>query len=322
MTMSAHTTRRADIDLIRGFAMTTIVLTHVACITLPYGQSGPLGLFIGSAALFFMTSGALCLPVEGAPSAFYRRRIPTLSICFVLWSVLYAWLNIGEPQSRLSFAEQLKWLVVTPTWGPGWFVYALIGIYLAMPVISPWLRQATPRQLNVLVAAWLVSGLLPFAGLHTEFNQNITILAPFTGFLGYAVAGYWLAYHRPKAWMLWALVAAGVLFGIKFYITGLRYGWEKTLTDDLSVNVMCANIGWFAFIMAWHNVPKWLLAPFAFVSRYSLGIYLSHWLLIRYIFKLSDADYPYWLLYFVAVMVLSSAIGYALHKLIALIKAR
>lgn len=302
-------TRRADIDLIRGFAMATIVLTHVAIVTLSPAASGPMGLVIGSAALFFMTSGALCLPVEGAPSAFYRRRIPTLSVCFVVWSVVYAWLNTLDPACRHSFAEQLKWLIVTPTWGPGWFVYALIGIYLAMPVITPWLTKATDKQLNWLMAAWLISGLLPFFRLHTEFATTHTILAPFTGFLGYAVAGYWLMHRRPKAWILACLVIVGVLFGVKFYITGLRYGWQATMTDDLSVNVMCANIGWFALICAWRNVPRWLLAPFACVSRYSLGIYLSHWLIIEYFVK---PEHMAFLPAFAVTIVVSTAIGYVM----------
>lgn len=278
------TSRRADIDLIRGFAMLMIVVTHVAVKTLPYAVSGPLGLLLGSAALFFMTSGALNLPVKASPGEFYRRRIVRLGVMFVLWSVLYAvlyhtwgWLD-ADPQRSLF--EELKWLIVTPTWGPGWFVYVLIGIYLVMPLVTPWLEKATARQLNWLIAAWMASGLLPLVALHTPVDVLGTVLTPFTGFLGYAVAGYWLIRNPLRIRYALLFLGLGLIFGAKFYVTGLRYGWEATMTDDLSINIMAVNIGIFALCMAWRRVPSVVLAPFRLTSRYSLGIFLSHWLII------------------------------------------
>lgn len=304
--------RRTDIDLIRGFAMTMIVVTHVASVTLTPGYCKPLGLFIGSAALFFMTSGALNLPVNTSPANFYRRRLPVICVTFVVWSAAYAVLNSLDPTYPRTLAQQLEWLIIIPTWGPGWFVYALIGIYLAMPVISPWLRQATPRQLNWLITAWLISGLMPFIALHPNVEPSISVLAPFAGFLGYAVAGYWLERKTVRSLTLASLTVIGVIFGVKFYITGLRYGWETTMTDDLSVNVMCANIAIFALLKAWRNVPAVILRPMSIVSRYSLGIYLSHWLIIEYVVE------PLHLNFFVAfiiTMAAATAIGYVQHAI-------
>lgn len=275
------TARRADVDLIRGFAMLTIVLTHVADVTLPATLSGPMGLLVGSASLFFMTSGALNLPVAEKPSAFYRRRILRLAVVFVVWSVVYAFLNVHFDAHSRPLAEQLKWLIVTPTWAPGWFVYALIGLYLAMPVISPWLKTATPRQLNMLICAWLATGLLPLAALHTGVNILATALTPFTGFLGYAVAGYWLTRKPLRLRYALLLIGLGLIFGGRVYLTGLKYGWQSVMTNDLSINIMMVNIGIFALCMAWQNVPRWVLAPFRVISKYSLGVYLAHWLVIE-----------------------------------------
>lgn len=57
---------------------------------------------------------------------------------------------------------------------PLWYLYMLIGLYLIMPLISPWLERASRRELQSVLAIWGVTLLLPY----------VKMLAPALGYTG------------------------------------------------------------------------------------------------------------------------------------------
>ncbi len=42
-----------------------------------------------------------------------------------------------------------------------WFVYMLIGIYLLIPMLSPWAEQVSRRQLLFFLAIWVFTNIFP-----------------------------------------------------------------------------------------------------------------------------------------------------------------
>jgi len=58
----------------------------------------------------------------------------------------------------------LKGLLLNFNYAAGhlWFVYMLIGIYLIMPLLSPWAEKVSRRELEMYLGIWLFTTLIPF----------------------------------------------------------------------------------------------------------------------------------------------------------------
>ena len=84
-------------------------------------------------ALFVVASSYLQFPLHYPTGEFFRRRAVRILIPFFIWTVVYA-LVWGEP------VQNFKDLLLNFNYAAGhlWFVYMLIGLYLIMPILSPW----------------------------------------------------------------------------------------------------------------------------------------------------------------------------------------
>ena len=67
---------------------------------------------------------------------------------------------------------------------PLWFLYMLIGLYLALPIVNAWLVQASRRDVQTVLLLWFVSLWLPY----------LRVLVPFLG----GAAVFILTTYSPK----------------------------------------------------------------------------------------------------------------------------
>ena len=106
--------------------------------------------------LFIVASSYLQFPLHYSSGQFFKRRAVRVFIPFVLWSVVYA-LARGNP------AENIKNLLFNFNYAAGhlWFVYMLIGVYLLMPLLSPWAERVGKRELQVYLGIWAFTTLIP-----------------------------------------------------------------------------------------------------------------------------------------------------------------
>lgn len=106
--------------------------------------------------LFIVASSYLQFPLHYSAGEFLRRRTVRILIPFAIWSIVYAcvW---GEP------ADNLKSLLLNFNYSAGhlWFVYMLIGVYMLMPILSPWAEKVGKRELQVYICIWLFTTLIP-----------------------------------------------------------------------------------------------------------------------------------------------------------------
>lgn len=86
--------------------------------------------------LFIVASSYLQFPLHCSAGDFFRKRAVRILIPFIIWSLVYAF-AFGEPVSNL------KDLLLNFNYAAGhlWFVYMLCGIYLLMPLLSPWAEK-------------------------------------------------------------------------------------------------------------------------------------------------------------------------------------
>lgn len=107
-------------------------------------------------ALFIVASSYLQFPLHYSTGEFFRRRASRILVPFLFWTVVYA-LVWGEP------VRNFKDLLLNFNYAAGhlWYVYMLIGVYLIMPLLSPWAEKVGKKELQIYIGIWLFTTLIP-----------------------------------------------------------------------------------------------------------------------------------------------------------------
>ena len=107
--------------------------------------------------LFVVASSYLQFPLHYSTGEFLRRRAQRVLVPFLCWSIVYA-LAWGEP------VDNLRSLLLNFNYAAGhlWFVYMLVGIYLLMPMLSPWAERVGKRELQFYLLLCFATTLIPF----------------------------------------------------------------------------------------------------------------------------------------------------------------
>ena len=245
--------------------------------------------------LFVMITGFFLFPIEDERK-FFRKRFTRVLIPFVLWCAVYSFYYYA--QGAISLQAALLNIAKIPVnygteVGHLWFVYMLMAIYLIAPVFSPWIVSASRKSMELFLALWGVTLLLPF--IHLFFSSvwgecywNATpTLYYFSGFIGYAVLAayirrFWMAPSRGIDWLAIGMIvvgysatAGGFLFRLRYEheVKNLELTWNFT---TLNVAIMAAGI--FLLFRNIHanrsNSVLWRWIDD--LSRMSYGMYLAH----------------------------------------------
>lgn len=106
--------------------------------------------------LFVVASSYLQFPMHYPAGEFWRRRAVRILVPFAIWSIIYAcvW---GEPLTNF------RNLILNFNYSAGhlWFVYMLVGVYLLMPLLSPWAESVGKKELQAYLAIWLFTTTIP-----------------------------------------------------------------------------------------------------------------------------------------------------------------
>ena len=164
-----NTGREIWVDWLRVTACFLVMMTH-ACEPFYLGGEGSLILTKSDAlwvsvlnvlpracvALFIVASSYLQFPLHYSSGEFFKRRAKRILIPFLVWSVVYA-LAYGEP------AQNFKDLLLNFNYAAGhmWFVYMLVGLYLVMPLLSPWAEKVGRKELLACLGIWLFTTAIP-----------------------------------------------------------------------------------------------------------------------------------------------------------------
>jgi len=283
------------IDLIRVVAVFQVILVHLSYVIFFkeellsanwvasnfYDSFSRMGV-----PLFFMVSGYLLLGKSEPIADFFRKRfmkvgIPTLfwSIAYLLWSV-EAYRNGTMSLWRIALS-MLKVMYLGDVEIHLWFLYILIGIYLATPILRVFASSASRQDLTYFILLWLVATpLLEVAQRLTGFPTAL-VIPVVAGYVGYFVMGYWLADVNLSARGK-ILSALGIVIAIAVTFVG---------TNLLSVNsepidayfysyfspptVLASICGFLLLKELGQNIGR-AGKPLRVVSACSFGIFLIH----------------------------------------------
>ena len=262
--------------------------------------------------LFVMTSSYLLLPIKGDGLAFLRHRFIRVGAPFVVWTILYAispyWgtesMDLQANFSRLVFN-------FTPHSGHLWFVYMLLGVYVTMPIISPWLERVSARGQRMFIMVWLLSTAVPFLRLAASATGNAEVwgeaswnefgmLYYTSGFIGYVVVAHYIRTHIN--WSIKKTLCVAIpMFLVGYGIVALPFYMQ--LPDTYPVNASIdlavewerswcfATTGVALTTIAIFLLFKLITKPckiyplFEQLSKLSYGIYLVHMFVLIAVFS-------------------------------------
>lgn len=245
--------------------------------------------------LFVMISGYFLLPLKMDVGAFFKRRFTRILIPFVVWCVIYAaYYMVSRGDTFLDFMRNVAHIPVNfgVEIGHMWFIYMLLGLYLLVPVLSPWLEQCTKRQLQGYLGLWAFTTFLPY--IHLWFPQVLgecfwnptPMLHYFTGFAGYFVLGYYIKrYGALSVRSSWLMLIGAYLFTVAVY----QYRLDKvSLVPDLEVcwrfcgiNIAIMAYAVFSLVsrISWKGTGVWW-RWISHVSGLSYAIYFVHLMMV------------------------------------------
>lgn len=301
-TTSVVPARAVAPDLVRAVAIALVVLLHTAGVVANPGPSaGAAAFWAGNiydsfaragVPLFVMLTGWLLLAPDRAAEPlgqFMRRRFGRVVLPLFVWSIVaWVWLALRDHHA-IEWSRVWRALLAGPVFYHLWYVYVLIGLYLAIPLLRPLAAQATPALRRYALGLWFVgTAVLPLWAWWGGPSIGVPVYVV-ASYVGYLLAGTWLAARRVStrtAWELGLLICLALAWTI---VTTAR------LTGDDNLNVMLYGydrpniivIAVAAFVLLTQSPPAaWvarhpaLLALVRALAASSYGIYLLHPLLL------------------------------------------
>ena len=184
--------------------------------------------------LFVVASSYLQFPLHYSTGEFLRRRAQRVLVPFLCWSIVYA-LAWGEP------VDNLRSLLLNFNYAAGhlWFVYMLVGIYLLMPMLSPWAERVGKRELQFYLLLCFATTLIPFVRALAADGAAPVIYGP-TGIPNRALYPLW----GEASWNT---------YGLFYYLSGF-IGY---LLLGLYLRRFVGNLSWGKTLAV--ALPAWLV---------------------------------------------------------------
>ncbi len=293
-----------SVDFVRVVAILLVVLVHAAAYPyyLPenitpevvnnwltvdaYGALGFMGV-----PLFVMLSGALLLDAvktDEPMRVFYKKRFLRIGGPMIFWTIIYFWWSTIAMKTTLTTNVILQG-ILSGSYPHLWFLYLLVGLYLATPFLRAMVNHLTRNKLKYLLILWFVGNVtVPFLNQFAPFGYN-PVMFVFTGWVGYYLLGTYLVESRMPKWKATVGLVIGLVTTIlgAWWVTG-TFGESKItfFHEPLNTTMILASVSMFLILIA---IPKAkiekpnskLKAALHWVSENTLPIYLFHMIILQ-----------------------------------------
>lgn len=150
--------------------------------------------------VFFMITGATLIDYRERydTKTFFKKRLLKVIIPLIIWSIIYFIINFFKGKfsiNDLSFKFVFEYFFLVKTNPIFWFFVVIIGIYLAIPVISL-IPQESRRKafLYIIIITFVFNQFLPDLLYHLNLNYNYDLKFPLTysGWISFIFIGYYI----------------------------------------------------------------------------------------------------------------------------------
>ena len=175
--------------------------------------------------LFIIASSYLQFPTHYPTMEFFRRRAVRILVPFLLWTVVYAF-RWGEP------VENFRNLLLNFNYAAGhlWFVYMLLGVYLLMPLLSPWAEKVEKKELQIYLGISLFTTIIPLIRDWATGGATTVIYGP-SGLPRQALFPLWgeASWNAYGTFYYFSGFIGYLLLGLYFRKFVGELSWKKTL---------------------------------------------------------------------------------------------
>jgi len=288
--------RLLEMDLMRVLALLLVIFQHcwsILDLDVPaqaFSYHGYSALIYG-VPLFVMISGFFQLSAPTLPvGTFLKKRFTRLLLPFFVWMTVVYILSflMHKYEDVHTVGDALKqyvpYFVGNRINEAFWYVYMLSGLYLVTPVLQRAMAAPDRRQLlEYCLVLWVLLVVLgDFLPQFTFFR-----LFPVAGrFLGYYLAGYYIGtYLKDKAGICWIGVAGlAVSFALNVVLKYAGHSYAILEVGEV--------VSLFLLVASFRPVDSPATRLVTRISRYSYTIYLTHFVLIRFLYTVLPGAFP------------------------------
>lgn len=285
-------------DYLRSIAIIGVLFIHAAA---PYASMyqkidfsmWEAGIIYNSLArwcvpVFFMISGALLLGRKDEPlKDFFSKRANKILVPFLFWSVIYyLWRVFVIYSSSASFTEFKELFLNATIYYHLWYFYALISIYLLIPMFNVFCRHASQQLVGYTVALYLL-----FFGIFRYYDflvpNTLVDYFPFTEFIGMVLLGFYFGRYEQSKRMRVFIYIAGIIGAAATILRTNAFAFDQGAFSSYAFgyatpNVLAMAIALFVFFKYFITkkqeqneqfAPSRLLKQ---ISWTSFGVYLVH----------------------------------------------
>lgn len=202
-------------------------------------------------ALFVVASSYLLLPMQYSSGDFVRKRMSRILVPFLVWTLAYALTsdtpiyNLHELTYNFNYAA-----------GHLWFVYMLIGLYIIVPILSPWADRVSKQELQVYLGIWAFTTVIPFIRLWAG-GQTPIVFGP-TGIPNFTKYPLWgeASWNTYGTFYYVSGFIGYMLLGLYFRRFVGKLSWRKTLCIALpafAAGFAICSIGFMHSVLATSN---------------------------------------------------------------------
>jgi surface polysaccharide O-acyltransferase-like enzyme len=299
------------ISNIRVKALFLVIILHASSPLLMNLQKAKLGDWLAAdfynalsrfaVPVFVMITGALLFNKEYELGDFLKKRLSRIIWPFLFWSLVYVGYSWYDEELNFTTDVWHNIILVLHQLKYGayyhlWYVYMLIGLYLIIPVLSRFVRNATEKEIQYFLVVWFI--VIAFSQPYlTHFWPRVDV-PYFTGYIGYLVLGYYLAYKPiPQKgillplWIFYLVCLIGITLGT-YFISESTHSLSTIMYEPLGPFVILYSAGIFLLVRATpYQMPRWLAKIRDVAGQYSLGIYLCHALFLTLLDDLAGISY-------------------------------
>jgi len=311
------------IDFLRFIAAIAVIAIHVlGPFRELYGQipeqqwlaaAGINSLTRWAVPVFMMISGALLLSTERAFNCEYYlgKRVAKVVIPFVGWTLIYAFVGgfmVNDVfTTTWSSTETIRLIEHSsndPVWYHLWFFYDFIPLYFVIPFLLPLLKKMSPELSKLLVVVFMILFLMNWLKVESFLQQKLVL------YTGYLILG-WYLFNRDNTEQL----RSWVILGVAMLVFNFLGTWEMAIQSGKYSSFFMgyktlntAIIGAMIFVVAQtyaHHIKGRLRALICIFSKYSLGIYLLHPIILIPIRDLENGFYSFFASNWLAIPILT-----------------
>ena len=195
--------------------------------------------------VFLIASSYLQFPLHYPAGEFFKRRAVRILVPMLIWTLVYA-LAWGEP------VQNLRGLLLNFNYAAGhlWFVYMLVGVYLLMPLLSPWAQKVSRKELSVYLGIWIFTTFIP--SIRAAVGGEAPLIQAADGLPAAALYPLW----GEASWNP---------FGTFYYVSGFvgYLLWGLYIRKFMENTPRVARLGWVMFLLGFLSIVSGLLFQFS-----------------------------------------------------------